>query len=306
MNIHGLIDHLALIGGARFVPKYFRDGHQSPPFAEHLAAVKLQRPPWEGEGEYEIAAHTLVGELSGGLRCARWKGEAYPTVIYHHGASEIPYDYGFSRIFPLKRQDIAANFYLVRAPFHRSVKEFVSGIRTLSNFVAMLAVSVRVIEEVVQDNRQRGVPVIAVAGSSLGGFITNLHHIHFDSAAVYTPLLAGLLANDAFLRSAYSRATAPAALDHPQDIERVLDFSPGFAAAEHGRVFPLLALYDQIIRFDPQRESYGECPVEVITRGHTTGALSYALLRRHVLNRLQEAGQAGTGPPAAGAQPREG
>lgn len=305
MNVHGLIDHLALIGGARFLPKYFRDGYQSPPFSAHLAEVELSRPPREMQEEHEeVKARTLVGELEGGLRRVQWKGAAYPTVIYHHGANEIPCDYGFSRIFPLQRQDIAANFYLVRAPFHRSVKEFMSGIRTLSNFVAMLAVSVRIIQEVVQDNLQQGVPVIAVAGTSLGGFITNLHHIHFDSAQVYTPLLAGLVANDAFLRSAYSRATAPVALNHPQDIERVLDFSPGFAAAEHTRVFPLLALYDQIIRFGPHRESYGDCPVEVIKRGHTTGALSYALLRRHVLQCLQSAEQAGAGLAAPGAQPR--
>jgi len=286
MNIHGLIDNIAVGLGARFMPKYFRDGAESQTVAENLQHLSLTMPAMTGEGDYEIPVQTLVGELHAGFRVARWMGESHPAVIYHHGASEIPFDYGFKRLFPLQKEPIPANFFLVRAPFHRSMKEFQQGIHTLANVVAMLAVSVCLIEQLVQYNRETGSSKIIVAGTSLGGFITNLHHIHFNTADIYTPLLAGLAMDDAYLRSVYSKAVAAAAKEKPAAIEAVLNFTSDFAAQDNGNVFPLLAMHDQLIRFAPQKASYGEIPVEIIPKGHTTGALAYKQLREHVLKPL--------------------
>lgn len=286
MNIHGLIDTMAVGLGASFMRKYFRDGHRSAGVAENIEAVSISFPSLKGEGDYEFNAETPVGELDAAFRAAQLIDGDHPWLIYHHGAAEIPFDYGFNRIFPLQNRSIEANMLLVRAPFHRSRKEFQHGIRTLANLVAMLAVSVCVIEHLVGEARQSSESKVLVAGTSLGGFITNLHHIHFDSADAYTPLLAGLAMDDAYLYSAYSKATAVTAKENPDTIESVLNFAEEFAAVDHSNVFPLLAIHDRLIRYDIQKASYGDCPVAEIPRGHTTGALSYSELRKHVLAHL--------------------
>ena len=286
MSIHGVIDQLATGLGSLFMRKYFRDGCHSDSVKEHLEQVKLNFPGVEGEGEYQVIASTKVGELNAAFRLVQWLGSEYPTAIYHHGAAETPCDYGFKNIFPYKKEKIEANLFLVQAPFHGSMKEFQQGICTLENVVAMLAVSIRLIEELVQENRRRGVDRVLIAGTSLGGFITNLHHIHYNSADVYTPLLAGLVMNDAYLRSVYSKAVSPEAKENADSIEKVLDFRSDFAACDNSNVFPLLAVHDRIIRFAEQKSSYGDVAVETIDKGHTTGALAYKELRQHILKRL--------------------
>ncbi|MFO7942573.1 MAG: hypothetical protein R6U92_08025 [Bacillota bacterium] len=286
MSVHGVIDSLAVGLGARFMPKYFRDGYRSEDVAEHLESVSIDFPQFADEGDYQISADTSVGTLPAAFRVAQCIGSNYPWVIYHHGAAEIPFDYGFRRIFPLEKQSIEANLLLVRAPFHESMKDFQHGIRTLANLVAMMAVSTTVIEHLVQRGRQAGANKVLVAGTSLGGFITNLHHIHFNSADIYTPLLAGLAMEDAYLYSAYSKATAPAAKENPRAIASVLNFTEDFAAVDHSNVFPLLAIHDRLIRYETQKASYGDCAVATIAKGHTTGALAYSNLRTHVLSHL--------------------
>ncbi len=286
MSIHGIIDQLAVGVGAKFMPKYFREGIDSPTIEEHLKQVKIEIPQINEEKDYELKATTLAGELNPAFRLAQWLGEAYPVLIYHHGAAETPFDYGFKRIFPYRKEKIPANLFLVRAPFHRTMKDFQSGIRTLSNVAAMLAVSVVLIEKLVQYSKQTGVKRMVVAGTSLGGFITNLHHIHFNSADAYTPLLAGVAMEDAYLNSVYSRATDPKAKENPEAIRKVLNFEAGFAAGDNSNVFPLLAVHDRLIRFELQKASYGDLPVEEIAKGHTTGALAYKNLKEHVLKHL--------------------
>lgn len=286
MSIHGLIDDLAIGLGAKFIPKYFREGIESTGLKEHLQGVKLEVPEIKGEGDYDVSATTLVGELSAGFRITRWIDESAPVIIYHHGACEIPFDYGFKGIFLSKKQKIQANLIVIRAPFHGSMKEFQHGIRTLANVVSMLSVSVCLIDHVVKYCKELKAKRVLVAGASLGGFITNLHHIHYNSADVYTPLLAGLAMDDAYLHSTYSKAVAPHAKENPANIESTLNFEADFAKRDNSNVYPLLATFDRIIKYERQKASYGECSVESFDKGHTTGALAYNYLRQHVLKHL--------------------
>ncbi len=285
MSIHGLVDRVAVSLGARFMPKYFREAADSPPVREHLRAVKLSMPEIRGAGQYEVTATSLAGELDAAFRLVKDMDETLHTIIYHHGAGEIPFDYGFKRVFPLKNS--RANMFLVRAPFHRSMGQFMHGIRALANVAAMLAVSVSLIEELVKYARSTNSTRILVTGTSLGGFVANLHHIHHNSADVYTPLLAGLAMDDAYLKSIYSKAVAKEAKQNPAAVEAVLNFEDGFASRDTSNVFPLLARHDQLIRYEVQKLSYGDCPVETIDKGHATGALAYDNLRLHVLRHLE-------------------
>ena len=70
-----------------------------------------------------------------------------PVLVYHHGIAEMPYDRNFRSIFR-GRQPIKAHLVAVRAPFHRSWLTVSNGLATLSQYVAMCAVSVKLMEAV--------------------------------------------------------------------------------------------------------------------------------------------------------------
>jgi len=288
LNRHGLIDTVAISAGALFFPGYFRNKVESVSFEEHLKGISLKVPELNDEKEYNIKTSTLVGELDAAVRLVQWKGTEYPTVIYHHGAMEIPYDYGFKNIFPLNKVAVPVNLFLIRAPFHTQRKSFMKGMVATENWLAMMAVSIQVIEQVIGQVRSKSDQQILLGGTSLGGFVSNLHHIHFNSADVYTPLLAGLAMHDTFLYSVYRKAVDKFPKSQPELMTRLFDFQPAFEQSghQHNHVFPLLGKYDAIVRFEVQRDSYAGLVVETMEKGHTTGALSYEALRKHMLDKL--------------------
>jgi hypothetical protein len=175
----------------------------------------------------------------------------------------------------------------VRAPFGRSLREFLRGIRTLSNYAAMLAVSVKVIEALVSHCRQVGVPTTVVTGISLGGFVTNLHHTYYNSATCYKPLLAGAAMGSTFTESVYGKLVDLSALAQADAIRAVLDFEDAFTHTDRSNVFPLLGRYDQFIEYERQKGAYGAQPIALIDKGHITGALA-TTMRDHVLAGIGE------------------
>jgi hypothetical protein len=290
MNKHYMIDKAAITIGALFFPKYFRDGVESASFQEHLQGINVNMPKVAfKKSEYSLTSITEIGEVSAGFRLAQWLGEEYPTIIYHHGASEIPFDFGFKNIFPLDKEGIAANLFLIRAAYHDNRKNFMIGMSKTENWLVMMANSVKIIELIIKQVRanstkqDKELSSITVSGTSLGGFITNLHHIHYNSADKYRPLLAGTAMHDAFLNSAYSKSVAKTALAQPVTISKLFDFQADFANQDNSNVFPLLAVQDGIIRYDIQKASYNGLEAATIHKGHTTGALAYDLLRQHIL-----------------------
>lgn len=288
MNVHALLDRWTVQLSRFFFgrSRYFRDGIECPSLAEHLNAISLPRTAIDGAGLSEWTVGSLAGQLQGAVRVAQWRSDKHPTVIFHHGTSEMPFDRSFRRILPYTRHDIPANLVVVRAPFHRSLRDFLQGIRTLTTYAAMLAVSVRVIEALVSHFRTRGIPQTVVSGISLGGFITNLHHTYFNTATFYRPLLAGTAMDAVFTETCYRRLVAPAALTEAVAIRDVLNFEAAFARTDRSNVFPLLARYDQFIEYERQKAAYGEQPIAVLGRGHVTGALAYTAMGRHVLTGL--------------------
>lgn len=284
MNIHAFLDEAALSIGSLFAKRYFRQSITSPPFAAHVQGVKLDVPVIHGEGHYHVPARTLAGDLNAAFRIAQWPGADYPTIIYHHGASEIPFDFGFSRIFPHNKRRIDANLAAIRAPFHRSRDEFFDSNHSLGNWIAMLAVSVHVVEHLVSYSQQQGTARTVIAGTSLGGFVSNLHHVHFNSADVYAPIMGGADMAHVTLDSVYSKGVASLAKRNPGTIRESLNFEPDFVGVDNSNVFPLLARFDQIVLFDRHSKTYGAQPVAMMDKGHITGALAFDRVRRHILS----------------------
>lgn len=288
MNVHAFLDEAVLTIGSWFSPKALRNSITSPPIEAHLYGVKLDAPAIHGEGDYDVTARTLAGELDAAFRIAQWLGTQHPTVIYHHGASETPFDFGFNHIFPHEEQAIRANLALVRAPFHRSSEDFFSHNDTLANLLAMLAVSVHVVEHLVTYSREQQAGRTVVAGTSLGGFVSNLHHIHFNTAGIYAPIMGGADLAHVYLDSVNRKGVSSLAKRNPTVIREKLNFEPAFLACDNRNVFPLLARFDQIVPFDRHTRTYGDQPIATMSKGHITGALSFGRVRRHILSSLEQ------------------
>ena len=78
--------------------------------------------------------------------------------------------------------DLGINLIVVRTPFHKQKGALKQGTATLSTFMATMATSVRLTEELIHTLRQRGVQTIEIGGFSLGAVITNRHRTMYNSA----------------------------------------------------------------------------------------------------------------------------
>jgi predicted alpha/beta hydrolase family esterase len=77
------------------------------------------------------------------------------------------------------------------------------------------------------------------------------------------------------------------AKENPEQVRNILNFDENFAKVDNSNVFPLLSLYDQIIRFERQKQCYDERLITVLEKGHITGSLTFEKLRRHILENLK-------------------
>lgn len=273
--------------------KWFRNGIESVDFLEHIAQISLNFPEDLHEGIFEAGGTSLAGPIDPAFHVVQWIGPEYPTILYHHGNNERPFDYGFASkntfksVIMVEKETIKANIINLRAPFHnQGMKAYLERIGQLSDFMAMIAGSVVLMELLVQHLKSIGCNRIMVAGISLGGWAVNLHRSFYNTAEVYVPLLAGAALDELFLSSAYSRLLSNRAKDQPELIHRLLNFEGEFSKVTDQNVFPLLAQFDQMIEFERQKQCYMDYPVQVIEKGHITGALSSEKLRSHLLRVL--------------------
>lgn len=295
MNKHILLDIItASVGG--FIAgkkRFFANGVHSPSFEEHVTAIELDCPTISGEGIFEIKAKTLVGELDTAIRVAKWMGFDYPTIIYHHGNNERPFDFKksakntFYKILAKPKDSIEANLVVVRAPFHNCrLSDYQEKMTELKNFVAMISASVKLNEAFIQNIKRESDAAVITAGISLGGWVTNLHRGIFNSSTAYIPMMAGTFLGELFLKSKYRKMASDLALYNPVKIKDVLNFDDLFKTQKRQNIFPLLCKYDQFIEYNIQRESYKDYPLKTIEYGHVTGALSTEIHKDHILEVL--------------------
>lgn len=293
MNHHELADVAtvrlgALLAGER---RFFSRSVDSPPLLEVANNAGATVDDITRAGQRTVTVETPLGPFEAAFMPWQWLGAEYPTLVYHHGSGERPFDFGrFSsnsvrRLFAGPDIDVPANIVVVRAPFHDgSNREYVESMGELTNFVGMLAAASGLTEALVGEIDQLGSTPV-VSGISLGGWVTNLHRVCFGSADRYVPLLAGAALGEMFVTSAYRHLTADSALARPGRLRETLDFAAEFRAIETDDCRPLLARYDRIIEFDTQRPCY-ECSVRAIEKGHVTGSLASDVLREHILDAI--------------------
>jgi hypothetical protein len=288
-RFHEGVDGL-YIGVMRLVmPAVFRCGSVSAPLRDHLAVVELRMPSLATAGHYNVAAQTMIGEVEAGFLWRPASSATRPVLIFHHGLGENPYDHTFRWIFR-RRVPVDAHLVAIRAPFHRSYIDCCRGLASLDRFMAMCAVSVTLIEAVRQRLVERGARGSIIAGISLGGFVTLLHHLTCGTANCYAPLMAGPDLAHPLLSTPCRRLVAPQALAQPDHITACLDFRRAFQASDAQRVVPLLARHDLWMPYAHHQAVYAAkgVPVVPIDRGHMTGSWAFARLRDHLLARLRE------------------
>ncbi len=128
-------------------------------------------------------------------------------------------------------------------------------------------------------------PATTVAGISLGGWITNLHHAYFNTADVYRPIFAGAAPDALFLESSYGRLTSGSACTRPERIRDVLNFEEAFSKRGPDNVYALLARYDQYVQLERQKTVYDPGHLTIMEAGHVTGSSRNAELRKFLFAR---------------------
>lgn len=297
MNKHIFFDNLtatvgALVAGKR---KFFANSIQSISLEEHVQDIELDVPPIKGEGIFEIQASGSAKNLDPAFRVARWLGGKHPTIIFHHGNNERPFDFRktakntFYNIFINTVDQIDANLIVVRAPYHNgTLRMYQDKMVDLNNFAGMIAASVKLNEAIIQQLKTDSEAPVVTAGISLGGWVTNLHRGLYNTSDAYVPLMAGTFLGELFIRSKYSKMASPKALNSPEVIRRVLNFDAVFKRQNSHNVFPLLARYDQFIQYEVQKESYNGFEIKTVDTGHVTGAMNSQLFRKHITEVLMK------------------
>lgn len=300
MNVHEAVDvgTVALGGLLLRDAKFFARSVESPPLVAVAADATAPVDHVDRAGRHDVTVETPVGDFAAAYLPWQWRGAEYPTLVYHHGSGERPFDLGrfssnsFRRLFVGSEREVPANLVAVRAPFHdRSNGEYARAMGDLENFVGMLAASTALVEALAERARERTDGPVVASGISLGGWVVNLHRACFGTVDRYVPLFAGAALGDVFVSSVYRKLTADVARSRPDLLRDTLDFEGAFGAVDADDCEPLLARYDRIVEFDRQRPSYDGLPLAVLDKGHVTGSLATAALRNHVVS----ACDAGTG-----------
>jgi hypothetical protein len=268
-----------------------------------------------GSGQPDETERLQRAELETAYTVLQWAGPAAPTLIFHHGSGDVPYHHRLRTILGLPKKGSVAigsvvkgsggrdasglapriNLIATSSPYNHTKRDYYRAIRDLERFTILLAGSVALVEQLVVSlrngaalataaaGRQARLPKIVVAGISLGGWVTNLHHAHHDSADEYRPIFAGAALDRLFTESAYQRLTAARALRQPQRLREVLNFEAAFGARSNANVHALLARHDRYIELHRQGHIYRDEQLRVLDKGHITGAADNAALKAFLL-----------------------
>jgi len=295
MNSHELLD----VGTVRISAlllrdaKFFARSLDSRPLVEVASDTEVDVDHLDRAGEQTVTVDTPVGAFEAAYMPWQWLGPDYPTLIYHHGSGERPFDFGrfssnsFRRLFVATDEAIPANLVAVRAPFHDgSNVDYARAMGELENFVGMLAASVGLVDGIATRASERTSGPVLASGISLGGWAVNLHRACFDTVDRYAPIFAGAALGEMFVSSVYRKMTADPARRRPDHLREVLDFEEEFRSVEAANCASLLARYDRIVEYDRQRPAYAGRSLSVLEKGHVTGSLATDRLREHVLRAL--------------------
>ncbi|WP_439620931.1 hypothetical protein [Hyphomonas sp.] len=280
MNKHILGDRLFLTLIRLFGTPFFSESVQTASFDEHLRATQLELPDLDQPGFIPVPVSGLADNMQAGLKWIRRSEASAPTILFHQGGGELPFDRTIGGAFPSNVHS-NINVIAIKTPFQSDLKELKERFVHFNNYVAMIASVVQLTEALVQAQRDAGSRVILVAGYSLGGFVSCRHHLHYNSADAYVPFVAGTSHAEIFFTTVKA---ARSARKHPDIIRSRLNFGDAWKNTDNSNVYPVLAKYDQLNRLSVQGPSYGNLPYELWEGGHLHGARHPEQIREKLLS----------------------
>ena len=168
INRHVLFDRCMLWVFRTFGRPFFDLSVDSPDFETHLDAVWFNGPPLAGEGLYEFAVDSLGEDVDMQVRVLHYADRTAPLIIYNMGGGEAPFDSTIRRAFP---DPLPINVVAVEAPYQRDKHQQQKAFAHLSNYIAMLAMTVKMNEQLLGSELFADAAVTMIAGTSLGGFV---------------------------------------------------------------------------------------------------------------------------------------
>lgn len=262
MNRHIAFDKIMLWVFRTFGRPFFEASIQSPDFDTHLRNVSFENKRLMAEGIEEFTVRSLGATVGLRVRILNDCDPTAPLVIYNMGGGEAPFYSTANRMYA-ELPDY--NVVVVEAPYQRDKQQLEASFSELNNYIAMLAMTVKMNEHILQSSQFKDASIRLIAGTSLGGFVTNRHHLTYNTANVYAPFVAGTRHGDIFLTS--MPASIPVQND-PQKLQDLLNFEESWKAKSHENVFPQLSRFDQLNKLELQAPSYGAVPIDIWEGGH--------------------------------------
>lgn len=265
--------------------RYFSESVDSSRLTKLPASAIMNIQDFSGKGQYEAEGTVGGRKIKPAFTVDRWFGFDAPLIIYHHGAAEGRCDFSYRKIFNSKAMKaLRANTIFVTGPFCRTNGEFIKNIRSLERYTSIIAGSAALVEEIIRHFRRNSSMEIIVTGTSLGGAVSLLHKLAYDSADLWLPLYAGPNLGHVFTESAYSVICERKARENEaKTIREVLDFGDEFSLAKNRKnVFPLLGRHDMIFYRDIQAGFFEERNITLTEKGHSTGATSFNELSKYI------------------------
>jgi hypothetical protein len=138
MKAHELVDVATITASALLLrdAKFFARSLDSRPLVETAAESEAVVDDVGRAGERVGSVDTPVGAFEAAYLPWQWLGPDHPTLVYHHGSGERPFDFGrfssnsFRRLFVAADEAVPANVVAVRAPFHDGSKHDRAGLRS--------------------------------------------------------------------------------------------------------------------------------------------------------------------------------
>ena len=280
-----LMDDRLFLWHARASQKpHFHGGVRSPPLSAHIDALDFELPKLTKPGRVTFEVSTLAGDMAAAIHVHALGAPGSPVLIYHHDAHEFPPSQTLRAMFPATRSS-ELTVYLIEAPFHHARSGAQVAATSLMLHLAVQAVAIGATERLLLSPRAAQASVRVVAGFGHGGFITNRHHMLYDTATAYVPFMAGTAEAELHLSS---RPTAKRALREQSELRSLLDFNEAWAERGHGNVFPVLGSADLVNPFEAAMRSYGDTEVEVWAMSHQAAKKSPQRMREKILRHIRD------------------
>ncbi len=285
MNIHVLTDKLA-IEKARLAGKkkrYFREEIESASIKEHIKATHIEIHDIDFKGENMIDAITAQGSVNCFFKVTHWRGFDFPTLLFTHYRGDRPYYRRLESLFVPGEYSYDFNMIATGSPFNYDHWEYVKAMGRLCGYVRKLAVTAVLNERILQYLKKLSRKKIVVAGTSFGGWVSNVHKAYFNTADEYRPILAGTKPDEMFLNSYFNRMVAECVQLFAKKVSNALDFDLDFRISGNDNVFPLLAKYDQFVEYEKQKGCFRPENITLVDKGHHTALQDKRLIRKHIL-----------------------